>query len=183
MILDGPRLVLRPMTEADAAEFAALNADPEVMRHFVKPLSFDESEAFRDRIARQFASQGFGFRGVFRRETPGLIGMVGLTRVPFAARVTPSHEISWRIARAQQRRCYAEEAARLCLAAGFGPLQLPEIVAWTLPANEPSWRQMRKLGMRDDGLFEEPRIPEGHPKRVQRLFRLTRAEWVASRLG
>lgn len=183
MILESPRLVLRPMTDADAAEFAAMNADTEVMRHFVKPLSFEESEAFRARIAQQFATQGFGFWGVFRRDVPGLVGMVGLTRVPFEARFTPNHEISWRIARAHQRQGYAEEAARLCLAAGFGPLKLPEVVAWTLPANEPSWRLMQKLGMRDDGVFEEPRIPEGHPKRVQRLFRLTRAEWVASRLG
>ena len=111
------------------------------------------------------------------------MGLVGLLRVAFAAHFTPAVEIGWRIAAAHQRQGYAEEAARIALAAGFGPLRLPEIVAWTIPANEPSWRLMEKLGLRADGLFEEPRIPEGHSKRVQRLYRITRGEWVRSRMG
>jgi ribosomal-protein-alanine N-acetyltransferase len=177
MILEGPRLLLRPLTDADAAAFAELNGDPEVMRHFLKPLTFPESEAFRARIAAHDAAHGFGFRGVFRRGEPGLVGMVGLLHVAFAAHFTPNVEISWRIAAAQQRQGFAEEAARLCLAHGFGALGLSEIVAWTIPDNAPSWRLMEKLGMRFDGTFEEPRIPEGHPKRAQRLYRLARGDW------
>jgi RimJ/RimL family protein N-acetyltransferase len=183
MILEGPRLVLRPLSEADAPEFAAMNGNPAVMRHFVKPLDFAASEAFRARIAAHFAEHGFGFWGVFRHGEPGLVGMVGLLRVAFDAHFTPAVEIGWRIAAAHQRQGYAEEAARIALAAGFGPLRLPEIVAWTIPANEPSWRLMEKLGMSFQGLFEEPRIPEGHPKRQQRLYRITRAEWVRDRIG
>jgi ribosomal-protein-alanine N-acetyltransferase len=177
MILEGPRLVLRPLTDADAGAFAALNGDPGVMRHFLKPLTFAESEAFRARIAAHDAAHGFGFRGVFRRGQPELIGMVGLLHVAFAARFAPNVEISWRIATAHQRQGFAEEAARLCLAHGFAVLGLPEIVAWTIPENEASWRLMEKLGMRFDGMFEEPRLPEGHPKRVQRLYRLARPDW------
>jgi len=183
MILEGPRLVLRPLADADAPDFAAMNGDAAVMQHFVKPLDFDASEAFRARIAAHFAEHGFGFWGVFRHGAPGLVGMVGLLRVAFAAHFTPNVEIGWRIAAAHQRHGYAEEAARIALAAGFGPLRLPEIVAWTTPANEPSWRLMEKLGMEFQGLFEEPRIPEGHPKRVQRLYRVTRGEWMRSRMG
>lgn len=183
MILEGPRLLLRPLTEADAPEFAAMNGDATVMQHFVKPLDFAASEAFRARIAAHFAQHGFGFWGVSRHGQPGLVGMVGLLRVAFEAQFTPNVEIGWRIAAAHQRQGYAEEAARIALAAGFGPLRLPEIVAWTTPGNEPSWRLMEKLGMHLDGLFEEPRIPQGHPKRVQRLYRINRAEWVRSRMG
>lgn len=148
LILTGARVALRPLTDADAEDFAALNGDAQVMRHFPKPLDRAESEAFRARIARMFEDQGFGFWGVFPRAGGALLGMVGRNAVPFAARFAPNVEISWRIARAQQRRGYAEEAARLCLDAAFGPLGLPEVVAWTLPANEASWRLMEKLGMR-----------------------------------
>lgn len=188
MILEGPRLLLRPLSDADAPEFAAMNGDAAVMRHFVQPLDFAASEALRARIAAHFAEHGFGFWGVFRHGEPpglegGLVGLVGLLRVAFAAHFTPAVEIGWRIAAAHQRQGYAEEAARIALAAGFGPLRLPEIVAWTIPANEPSWRLMEKLGLRADGLFEEPRIPEGHPKRAQRLYRISRGEWVRSRMG
>lgn len=33
-----PRLVLRPWRDDDLPEFAALNADPRVMEHFLEPL-------------------------------------------------------------------------------------------------------------------------------------------------
>jgi len=183
MILETPRLTLRPLTEADAEEFAALNGDPEVMRHFPKALSFHESEAFRARIARHEAEHGFGFRGVFRRGEPGLVGLVGLLNIPWQARFTPAVEIGWRIAAAHRRQGYAEEAARMCLAHGLGPLGLPEVVAFTIPANEPSWRLMAKLGLRPDGDFEHPNLPEPHPMRRHLLYRISRAEWVAARLG
>jgi ribosomal-protein-alanine N-acetyltransferase len=177
MILTGPRIVLRPLTDADAADFAAMNGDAEVMRHFPKPLGHAESEAFRARIARMFEDQGYGFWGVFPRAGGPLCGMVGLNAVPFPAHFAPNVEISWRIARAHQRQGLAEEAARLCLDAAFGPLGLPEVVAWTVPANEPSWRLMEKLGLRPDGEFTDPRMAPDEPKRIQRLYRIAAADW------
>lgn len=172
MILDGPRLRLRPWHEADAGAFAAMNADPEVMRHFAAPLSRAESDAFLHALMAHQAAHGFCFWCVERRAVPGAIGMCGLMRVPWQARFTPAVEIGWRIAVAHWRQGHAEEAARLALAAGFGPLGLAEIVAFTVPANEPSWRLMEKLGMRGDGDFEHPRLPEGHPLRRHRLYRV-----------
>lgn len=174
MILHGPRLTLRPLEDADAAEFAALNGDPAVMRHFPKPLDFAESETFRARIARHFEAHGYGFCGVFRRNAPGLVGLVGLLNIPWSARFTPAVEIGWRIAPAHQRQGYAEEAARMALAHGFGALALPEIVAFTIPANAPSWRLMEKLGMRAEGRFAHPALPEGHAMREHLLYRLRR---------
>jgi RimJ/RimL family protein N-acetyltransferase len=176
MILQGSRLLLRPLGEADAAEFAAMNGDAEVMRHFPKPLSLAESEAFRLRIARHFEEHGFGFWGVFRRDAPGLVGLVGLLNIPWSARFTPAVEIGWRIAPAHQRQGYAEEAARLALAHGFGPLGLAEIVAFTIPANQPSWRLMEKLGMQPDGRFTHPSLPDGHPMQEHLLYRKRREE-------
>jgi ribosomal-protein-alanine N-acetyltransferase len=174
MILQGPRLLLRPLAEADADEFATMNGDAEVMRHFPKPLSFEESETFRARIARHFEAHGYGFWGVFRRDAPGLVGLVGLLNIPWTARFTPAVEIGWRIAPAHQRQGYAEEAAQLALAHGFGELGLAEIVAFTIPANEPSWRLMEKLGMAPDGRFAHPSLPEGHPMRDHLLYRIRR---------
>jgi ribosomal-protein-alanine N-acetyltransferase len=162
------------MAEAERDAFATINADPAVMRHFLAPLDRAASDAFFDRIAAHHASHGFGFCGVFLGEE--LVGMVGLSRIPFAAHFAPGVEIGWRMASAHQRQGYAEEAARLCLAYAFTVLELPEVVAWTIPDNEPSWRLMEKLGLRFDGLFEEPRIPQGHPKRVQKLYRISRSQ-------
>jgi RimJ/RimL family protein N-acetyltransferase len=174
MILQGSRLVLRPPEAADAEELAAINGDPGTMRHFAKAMDRAESDAWLARITAHHAEHGFGFWSVVRRDAPGLVGLVGLMRVGFEARFTPAVEIGWRIAPGHQRRGYAEEAARLSLEAGFGPLGLDEIVAWTIPPNEPSWRLMDKLGMVADGDFDHPRLPEGHPKRRHLLYRIAR---------
>jgi RimJ/RimL family protein N-acetyltransferase len=88
----------------------------------------------------------------------------------------PAVEIGWRIAPAFHRRGYAEEAARLALDFGFGVLRLPEVVAFTVPANLPSRRLMAKLGMTLAGEFDQPRLPEGHPLRPHLLHRLGRAD-------
>lgn len=174
MILQGPRLVLRPPVPGDAAELAAINGDAGVMRHFAKAMDRAESGAWLARIMAHHARNGFGFWSVVRRDAPGLVGLVGLMRVGFEARFTPAVEIGWRIAPGHQRQGYAGEATRLALAAAFGPLGLGEVVAWTIPPNEASWRLMEKLGMAPDGEFDHPGLPEGHPKRRHLLYRIAR---------
>jgi len=186
--LNGPRLQLRPWREADRSALAAMNADPAVMRHFPAPLSRAESDAFMDRIGAHFAEHGYGFWALERHGAPGVIGLCGLARLPWAqipweAPADPPIEIGWRLAPAFQRQGYAEEAARIALAHGFGPLGLSEIVAFTLPENIRSWALMERLGMRRAGAFEHPRLPEGHPMRRHLLYRLRRVEWIEATLG
>src|SRR5215211_9196456 len=72
------RLVLRRWQPGDLASFAALNSDPEVMRHF--PSSYDRSAtaamitAWEAKIDRQ----GFGLWAVERTEDGAPLGMAGL---------------------------------------------------------------------------------------------------------
>jgi RimJ/RimL family protein N-acetyltransferase len=177
MVLDGPRVRLRPWREDEAPAFAALNADPEVMRHFPAPLSRAESDAMLARVRAQEAGHGFCFWAAERRDGARPIGFCGLQRVSFEARFTPAVEIGWRLFPAFWGRGLAREAAELALGAAFGPLGLDEVVAFTVPANRPSWGLMRRLGMRPDGAFEHPRLPEGHPLRPHLLYRVRGAEW------
>lgn len=181
--LHGPRVTLRPWRlPEDLGPVAAINADPEAMRWFPNPMGREESDAWSTRIAGHFAPHGWGFWIV---ELPGIApvaGVVGLQHVSFEARFTPAVEIGWRIAPALQRQGLAEEAARIALAFGFGRLELPEVVAFTPPGNEPSWRLMERLGMARDGTFAHPRLPEGHALRTHLLYRITRAAWIADRL-
>jgi ribosomal-protein-alanine N-acetyltransferase len=161
-----------------------MNADPEVMRHFLAPLDRAQSDRFLAALIAHEADHGFCFWAVERHAVPGeAVGLCGLMRVPFEAGFTPAVEIGWRMARPHWRQGFAEEAARLSLAAAFGPLRMEEVVSFTVPANEPSWSLMGKLGMRPDGDFEHPRVPEGHPLRRHLLYRLTRADWMAERFG
>jgi ribosomal-protein-alanine N-acetyltransferase len=181
--LEGPRIRLRPWRlPEDLDPLFAINGDPGVMRHFAFVPTRAESDAFGARMAAHEQAHGWGFWPV---ELPGvapLIGVVGLLHVAFEAHFTPAVEIGWRIAAPFQRQGYAEEAARLALAYGFGPLALPRIVAFTPPVNEPSWRLMERLGMRRIGAFAHPRVPEDHPRREHLLYAQERAAWMTARL-
>jgi RimJ/RimL family protein N-acetyltransferase len=70
-----------------------------------------------------------------------------MAHVPFEAHFTPCVEIGWRLAAAHWNRGLATEGARRCLRYAFQELALPEVVAFTVPANLRSRRVMEKLGM------------------------------------
>jgi RimJ/RimL family protein N-acetyltransferase len=59
---------------------------------------------------------------------------------------------------------------------GFGRLGFDEIVAFTIPASQRSWRVMERLGMTRDPNddFDHPQFPKGHPLRAHVLYRLRR---------
>lgn len=169
--LEGPRLRLRGWTDADLGPLAAINGDPTVMRHFPATMTRAESDAWAARIRAHHAREGFGLWVVERRDAPGLVGVVGLMRIPWYAYFTPAVEIGWRIAPAHWGQGLATEAARLALDAGFGPLGLREVVAFTVPANAASLGVIRRLGMRPDASFQHPNLPATHPLRTHLLFR------------
>lgn len=172
------RLLLRAWRDDDIEPFAALNADPEVMRHFPSILGRAESEAQAARIRAGFATHGLGRWAV---EVPGqaaFIGFAGLAVPGFEAHFTPCVEIGWRLARAYQGRGYATEAARAAVRFGFTAAGLDQIVSFTVPANLASRRVMEKLGMQYAGEFDHPSLPAGHPLQRHVLYRLSRAAWA-----
>jgi RimJ/RimL family protein N-acetyltransferase len=172
-----PRLLLREWRDDDRAPFATMWADPEVMAFYAAPLADRAaSDAWIEGMRRHNDEHGFAYWAVEHPGKSDLIGAIGLTRVralPFA----PAVEIGWRLARQYWGHGYATEAARAVLDDGFGRLDLPEIVAFTVPANNRSWRVMERLGMTRDpaGNFDHPRIPEGNPLRRHILYRIRRA--------
>jgi RimJ/RimL family protein N-acetyltransferase len=168
------RTVLRPWEERDLEPFADLNADAEVMRYFVSPLTRAESDRLARRLIDHCRAHGFGFWALEIRDTSGLAGFVGLMHVSFAASFTPAVEIGWRLARPMWGRGYASEAARAAVRFGFERLGLAEIVAYAVPDNARSRAVMQRIGMVHDpaGDFDHPAVPVGHPLRRHVLYRL-----------
>ena len=165
------RLVLRRWTDADRAPFAAMNADPRVMEHFPAPLTPGQSDALADRIERGFEERGFGLWAV---QLDGrFVGFTGLSVAAFDAPFLPAVEVGWRLAAEAWGRGLATEAARAAVDDGFGRLALPEIVSFTARTNVRSERVMQRLGMRLDGFFDHPGVPEGSPLRRHVLYRLS----------
>ncbi len=168
------RLVLRPWCDEDVPDFAALNADPQVMEHFPATLSRSESDVQAARIRTEFRTEGFGW---WVMELPGearFIGFTGLNRPDFKAHFMPCVEIGWRMARAYWGRGLATEAAWAAVAFGFQVLKLAELVSFTAFSNQRSQAVMRRLGMTSESAddFDHPAVPHGH--RIQRhvLYRL-----------
>lgn len=169
-VLRTHRLVLRPWRDDDREPFAALNADPEVMAHLMAPLSREASDAMIERMRLHVARRGFGVWAVEERATRAFVGMIGLTVPSFEAPFLPAVEVLWRFGRPYWGQGLAFEAASEVLACAFGRLGLPQVLAFTTPANERSWRLMERLGMVQVGTFDHPNVPEGHASRPHLRF-------------
>ena len=157
------RLILRPWCADDAAPFAEMSADPEVMRFFPSTLSATAAQALVAGENALFADQGLGVLPVTLRATGAFLGCVGLHPIRPGLPPGPGVEIVWRLARSAWGQGYAPEAAQAWLDYGFSTLNLAEVIAFTAEINLPSQAVMRKLGMRrtPDKDFDHPALPEG----------------------
>jgi len=173
------RLLMRRWRDSDRAPFAALNADPEVMRYFPAPLDRAESDQSIDRFGQRFDQQGFGLWALEVLETGEFIGFTGLNPMPDGVPGAGDQEVGWRLCRHAWHKGYATEAARTALDLGLNRLGLPVIWSMTAILNSPSQAVMQRIGMTHDpgDDFDHPRMPEGHPLRRHVLYRMPRARW------
>lgn len=180
--LETERLILRPWREADKPAFAALNADPEVMRHFPKLMTREESDTLAERIMTRMAERGWGSFAVEVKGAEPFIGFVGPNVPAYAIPCGPCVEVGWRLARSAWGRGYATEAARAAVDFAFRRLGLAELVSFTVVANQRSRQVMERLGMTHDPAddFDHPMIAEGHPMRRHVLYRLGTSAWSAA---
>ncbi|WP_109513962.1 GNAT family N-acetyltransferase [Pseudomonas ovata] len=185
LTLDSARLSMRQWHDDDLPAFAALCADPQVMRYFPEPLSRLQAAAMIGRLRGHFAELGFGLWALERKDTGAFIGFTGLTVVGFEAPFAPAVEIGWRLAREHWGLGFASEAAWTALGCGFDRLGLDEIVSFTAHSNLPSQKVMQAIGMQPDPLgdFDHPALPDGHPLKPHVLYRINREQWLSTLQG
>lgn len=139
------RLVLRRWREDDAADFAAMNADPEVMRYVGGVLDRSGSDALLARLEEGWRRDGYGRAAVVDAASGELLGFVGLGPHP----ALPGEvEIGWRLVRLAWARGIASEAAAVMRDLAFGDLALTRIVSVAVEDNRASLAVMRRIGMR-----------------------------------
>ncbi|HYN67210.1 MAG TPA: GNAT family N-acetyltransferase [Ornithinibacter sp.] len=168
------RLLLRGWRDGDRGAWAAMNADPEVMRYFPAPLTREQSDAMLDRMNITLEEQGWGLWALERLDTGELIGFTGLAVPGHDLPFLPCVEVGWRLAHSAWGRGFATEAALEALRVGFDEVGLEEVVSFTAAVNMPSRAVMERLGMARDPAddFEHPAIPPGHPLRPHVLHRI-----------
>lgn len=172
------RLLLRGWRATDHAPFAALNADPLVMRYFPGRLARAESDDLIARIEAGFVTRGYGLWALEVRATGEFVGFTGLAGVSFDAHFTPAVEVGWRLARSAWGRGYATEAGRAAIAFGFRHASLDEIVSFTSASNARSRAVMERIGMTRDPAddFDHPDLEDTDPLRPHVLYRISPAD-------
>jgi RimJ/RimL family protein N-acetyltransferase len=196
---------MRRWREDDRVPFAAMNADPEVMRYFPAPLDRAASDALVDRIEDLFGRQGFGLWALEvagpepdhaelagpdpasmdpagtdlpstgPASTGEFIGFTGLNPMPPGVPGAGGLEVGWRLARHAWHHGYATEAAMAAAGVAFEGAGVAEIWSMTATANVPSQAVMRRLGMTLHTRFDHPAIEAGHPLRPHVAYRLARS--------
>ena len=173
---------MRRWRDEDREPFAAMNADPAVMKHMQGLMTRERSDAFIDKVEAWWEAHGWGLWAI---EVPGVAPLVGYAGLWPADYVTGDAmvEVGWRMIREHWGHGYVTEAAREALRYGFEEVGLDEIVSFTVPQNERSWRVMERIGLRRDpsGDFDHPNVDAvAYPHLVRHVFyRVGRNEWRA----
>jgi RimJ/RimL family protein N-acetyltransferase len=172
------RLRLRQWAPQDREPFAAMNADPEVMRYFASVGTREESFRAIDVWQSELEERGWSNWAVEHLESRAFIGFVGLSIPRRALPFMPCVEVGWRLARRYWGKGFATEAAKGSLRVAFARLNLDEVVSFTSVINWPSRAVMERIGMvnaNED--FDHPALPDGSELRRHCLYKITRTQW------
>lgn len=168
------RLLLRRWNDADRPAFAAMNADPEVMRHLPAVLDRTASDGLLDALEERWGAQGFGLWALERLDQGGLLGWTGLNPMPPGTPGAGDQEVGWRLVRSAWGHGYATEAAYEALRVA-DELGLPRVWSMCTLANVRSQAVMRRIGLVEHSRFEHPRLEPGHPLRAHVAYVTPRA--------
>lgn len=161
-ILTTERLLLRKWSNDDMPTLIQMNQDKEVMKFFLNTLNEEESLAFYNRVQDHFVTNGFGLYVVEDKFTNSFMGYTGFMIANFESSFTPCVEIGWRFKKEYWGNGYATEAAKACLDFGFSNLHFQNIHSFTSVHNKKSEEVMKRIGMKEIGMFEHPKIDPNH---------------------
>jgi RimJ/RimL family protein N-acetyltransferase len=141
--LETERLLLRPLTNDDLDELAAIVADPEVQR-FIGGGVHDRAAAWRQMaiFRGHDALRGFSQNAVVERSTGRLVGRAGL----WLPEGWPGLEVGWVLARDVWGRGYATEAGCAWRDWAFDVLGADDLISVIHPDNIASMRVAERIG-------------------------------------
>ena len=152
------RLGFRNWENNDLVEFAKLNADEQVMEHFPKTLSKQETIEFIKRLKEHYEEQGFTYYATEILNTKEFIGMIGLAYQTYKTDFTPAIDIGWRLKQSSWGNGYATEGAKRCLEYAFDELNINQIISVCTVKNVKSANVMKKIGLIKKGAFIHPEL-------------------------
>lgn len=141
--LQTERLTLRAWRNEDIDAYAALCADPQVMRYLGgKPFSRLEAWRHMAFLVGHWSLRGYGHWALEEKASGELIGRAGFINPDGY----PGFELGWVLARAAWGKGYATEVARYLLPYAFMQLEQTEVISLITPGNQRSVRVAEKIG-------------------------------------
>jgi RimJ/RimL family protein N-acetyltransferase len=178
MIVETPRLRLRPWREEDKPAFRALVNTPAMMTYFGGVRPDAEIDALLDAQMALQARDGYSMGAVELHDgtLAGICGVRHQTSYPDLA-VNGELEIGWRIGEAYWGQGIAREAAQASIDWGFANTDFARIAAWTCIENVRSWGLMERLGMtrRPELDFRHPGPAPDDPHGAMIVYTIDRA--------
>jgi RimJ/RimL family protein N-acetyltransferase len=182
IVAETERMLLRRLTEADAAPLAALYSDPRVMRFItLQPPSRAEVESkILPAYLREYRelADGLGSFAAVERETGQMAGRFSL-KPASSYGLSGGTELGYRLFPAFWGRGLATEGACALIASAFERLHLDRVVATTMADNTGSWRVLEKCGLRRISTFYYPDadlMPGA--EHGDFVYELTRSDWT-----
>ncbi len=177
--LTTPRLILRPLTEADVPALFTIFSHPEVMRYWSYPALSDIAQA-QEMLQRIQASyrEGSAVRlGIERRCDGVVVGTCALFNFHAASRRA---EIGYALAREAWGAGVMHEALTALVTHAFTALALHRLEADIDPRNTASARTLERLGFQKEGHLRERWIVDGEISDTA-WYGLLRREWENGR--
>ena len=159
MIVTTERLVLTPVTTADADDLVLLHSDPNVSHWHAGAWSRAHAHEWSRSMAERWRQEGIGKWMARLRVDGTLVGRGGLSRFELEGEETV--ELGWTLRDAARGHGYASEIGRAALDVAFDELQAARVVAFTEVHNHASLAVMRRLGMRPRRLIHRPGLVAG----------------------
>jgi len=144
--LETERLILRPFVDDDLSAFAAICADPEVMRYIGSGQPLSRAGAWRAiaLFIGHWRLRGYGQWAVVEKESGELVGRAGL----WNPEGWPGLEVGWLLARSRWRQGLGTEAARASLDYAFDVVRADHVISVIHAENVASIRLAEKIGER-----------------------------------
>jgi RimJ/RimL family protein N-acetyltransferase len=174
MHLETSRLVITPLGLEHLEDYAAMVADPQVVRYLNEgvPRTLDYATQYLEDLVKLQKQKGFTRYGVFDREDQSLLGHCGFKDIE--GRI----DIGWTYVQSAWGKGIGTEAARAVLSCGFKSLGFTTVTARTDPANPGSIGVMRSSGMKEfDTFIWRPEDDPDHPGYPVVEYRITSCDW------
>lgn len=168
MPVTAARLTYRKPHPGDVQRLFAIFGDPQTnLFNPAGPMtSLAEAQRLLNRWLEQWATQGYGWWAIARREAPQhIIGFGGIAPLNYLTERRVN--LGYRFAVEAWGQGYATEVGRDALVLAFDTLGLPQVFGLVRPDHAASIRVLEKIGMQRFGLLDD--VPGKAPSLVMRV--------------